>query len=469
MGRRRKKLPLLENLTVIDLAAEGKSIAKLNDQIIFIKQAVPGDVIDAQVVRKRKSYMEAVPVKFHHYSEKRSQPVCEHFNACGGCKWQNLPYSEQLFYKQKQVKDSLERIAKVELPEIQDIMPSENNYFYRNKLEFTFSTNRWFTEEELKESGEIQDWNALGFHVPGMFNKVVDINKCHLQGDPSNKIRDAVKAYAKANSLSFYNIREHKGFLRNLIVRTATTGDVMVIVVFAYGEAEEREKLLADLQEKVPEITSLMYVVNTKKNDTITDLEVLHFAGEDHITEKMEDLHFKIGAKSFYQTNSLQAYRLYQKVREFANLNGIEIVYDLYTGTGTIAQFVAKQALKVVGVEYVPEAIDDAHENAKINKLDNTDFFAGDLKDVLSDQFIAENGKPDVIILDPPRAGMHKNVVNQLLTISAKRIVYVSCNPATQARDINLLDTKYKLTAVQPVDMFPQTHHVENIALLELR
>lgn len=469
MGRDRRKLPIIENLEITNVAAEGKAIAKLDNKVIFVTQVVPGDIVDVQVIRKRKSFMEAVPVAFKKYSEIRENPFCEHFEICGGCKWQNLPYSEQLKYKHQQVIDNLERIAKVELPEIDYILPSEKTTFYRNKLEFTFSNNRWLTKDEIAKEGKLERNNALGFHVPKYWDKIVQIDKCWLQPDPSNAIRNEVKKYADQNKLTYFDLRKQEGFLRTLIIRTSSTGELMVIVVFFYEDEELQTKLLTHLKNKFPKISSLMYIINSKSNDSITDQEVLLFSGNDHIFEQMEDLKFKIGPKSFYQTNSEQAYNLYKIARDFAGLTGDEIVYDLYTGTGTIANFVAKKAKKVVGIEYVPEAIEDAKVNSDINKISNTSFFAGDLKDVLNATFIKEHGKPDVIITDPPRAGMHANVVDSILQTNPERIVYVSCNPATQARDIQLLDTSYKVTKVQPVDMFPHTYHVENIVLLEKR
>jgi len=466
VGRDRKKLPIIENVEITNIAAEGKAIAKIDNKVVFVTKVIPGDVVDLQITRKRKSYMEAVPVLFRKYSDKRLTPVCEHFEVCGGCKWQNLPYEEQLKYKHQQVIDNLQRIAKVELPEIDYILPSEKTTFYRNKLEFTFSNNRWLTKEEIQKEGKIERNNALGFHVPGLWDKIVHINKCWLQPEPSNAIRNEVKKYTDEHKLSFFDLRKQEGFLRNLIIRTSSTGELMAIVVFYYEDADERINLLNHLAFLFPEITSLMYIINTKSNDSITDQEVVLFKGKDHIFEQMEDLKFKIGAKSFYQTNSGQAYRLYKVARDFAGLTGKEIVYDLYTGTGTIANFVAKQAKKVIGIEYVPEAIEDAKINSEINTIHNTEFFAGDLKDILTSSFIKQHGKPDVIITDPPRAGMHPDVVETILNAAPEKVVYVSCNPATQARDIQLFSVKYKVIKVQPVDMFPHTYHVENIVLL---
>ncbi len=466
MGRK-NPLPFIEKVEILNIAAEGKSIAKIDNKVVFITQVIPGDIVDIQVTKKRSSFMEAIPVKFHKYSDLRVEPFCEHFGVCGGCKWQNLPYKDQLKYKHQQVVDNLERIAKVDLPEIDYILASENTAFYRNKLEFTFSNKRWLTKEEISTQDELKQDNALGFHVPKIWDKIVNINKCHLQKDPSNAIRLEVKKYADENKLSYFDIRKQEGLLRNLIIRTSTTNELMVIIVFYHDDKNAIKNLLNHIANKFPEITSLMYIVNSKSNDSITDQEVILYKGNDFFYEQMEDLKFKIGPKSFYQTNSEQAYNLYSKAREFANLTGNEIVYDLYTGTGTIANFIAKKAKKVIGIEYVPEAIEDAKVNSEINSITNTAFFAGDMKDILNKSFINTHGTPDVIISDPPRAGMHKDVIETILKANPAKIVYVSCNPATQARDINLLDINYKVTKVQPVDMFPHTFHVENIALLE--
>jgi 23S rRNA (uracil1939-C5)-methyltransferase len=463
---RRNNLPLIQNIEIVDVAAEGKAIARIEGMVVFIPFVVPGDILDVQVTKKRKSYMEALPVTFHKYSSQRQVPVCEHFGVCGGCKWQILPYDQQLFHKQKQVADNLIRIGKLNVPEILPILPSDNVEFYRNKLEFTFSNNRWLTVEEI-ESGVSFERHALGFHIPEKFDKVLDIHKCWLQRDPSNAIRDTVKQLALDNSMPFFDLRNQTGFVRNLIIRTANTGEVMVILSFFHDQEVFRNIMLSHLAKRFPEITSLMYVINGKVNDTITDQDVILYQGKDHIIEEMEGLKFKIGPKSFFQTNSEQAYKLYKVTREFAALKGKETVYDLYTGTGTIANFVAHQADKVIGIEYVPEAIEDAKENSRFNNIGNTLFFAGDIKDVLNQDFIAKHGHPDVIILDPPRAGVHQNVIDSILASLPKRIVYVSCNPATQARDISLLNEAYRITAVQPVDMFPHTHHVENVVKLE--
>lgn len=465
----RGKKPLLQEVKIEKIAAEGKSIAYIDEKVLFVPNTIPGDIVDVQVTRKRKSFMEGFVTEYRHLSELRCEPFCAHFGVCGGCKWQNLPYEQQLAFKQQEVIDNLTRIGKVELPQVNPIVGSPKTIEYRNKLEFTFCDKRYLTNEELKSGEEIVRTPALGFHIPGMFDKVLDINECRLQGAPSNELRNFIREYALAHEMSFYNVREHSGMLRNLIVRTASTGQIMVIISYT-GEASELMPALLDaVVAKFPQITSLMYVQNDKFNDTIGDLDIKCWHGVDHIFEEMEGLKFKIGPKSFYQTNSEQAYNLYFKTREFAGLTGDEIVYDLYTGTGTIANFVARKAKKVVGIEYVPEAIEDAKVNSAINGIDNTIFYAGDMKDVLSDSFIAKHGAPDVIITDPPRAGMHEDVVNTILRAAPKRVVYVSCNSATQARDLHLMDSMYKVVAVQSVDMFPHTHHVENIVLLEKR
>ena len=447
-------------------------MAKVNELVIFVPYVVPGDVVDLQVKRKKNHYAEAVAVKFHEKSPLRTEPFCSHFGVCGGCKWQCLSYEEQLKYKQKQVFDNLTRIGKVELPEFRPILGSEKTRFYRNKLEFTFSNKRWLTEEEVKQDVKYDQMNAVGFHIPGAFDKVLAIDKCWLQDDISNQIRNAVRDYAYAHKFPFFDLRMQEGLLRNIMIRTSSTGELMVVLQCKVTDDEGRRKMEEILQfmaDSFPQITSLMYVINNKCNDTIGDLDVEVFKGNDHIFEEMEGLRFKVGPKSFYQTNSEQAYNLYKVAREFAGLTGNELVYDLYTGTGTIANFVARQARKVVGIEYVPEAIEDAKVNSALNGIDNTLFYAGDMKDILTNDFIAEHGRPDVIITDPPRAGMHNDVIDVILAAEPKRIVYVSCNPATQARDLQLLDGKYKVTAVQPVDMFPHTHHVENVVQLERR
>ena len=464
---RKKKSHLFENIEVIDAGARGKSIAKSPDgRVIFLDNAIPGDVVDVRTGRKRKSYFEGRAIKFHKHSDKRTEPVCEHFGACGGCKWQHMKYEDQLFYKEKEVTNNLIRIGHLEIPEILPIAGSDKTYWYRNKMEFSFSNSRWLTQEELNSDETIEDRDACGFHIPGMWDKILDIEKCHLQEDPSNAIRNSVKSFAIEKGLSFFSPREGKGLLRNLMIRTSSTGEIMVVLQFFDDEPAEREQLMEFLSDQFPEITSLQYVVNQKGNDSIYDQEVVLFRGRDHIFEEMEGLRFKINAKSFYQTNSDQAYVLYKIGREFANLTGEEVVYDLYTGTGTIAQFVAKKARKVIGIEAVPEAIEDARENARINQIENVEFFAGDMARIFTDDFIEQHGKPDVIITDPPRDGMHKKVVAQIAAIGPKKIVYISCNSATQARDLSLLKEQYDVVKSQAVDMFPQTHHVENVVLL---
>lgn len=459
----------MEAVVIEKIAAEGKSIAFVDEKVLFVPNTVPGDVVDVQVTRKRKSFMEGVVTKYHYLSPLRREAMCRHFGTCGGCRWQNLPYERQLEFKQEEVVENLRRIGKVELENVCDIIGSERQLGYRNKLEFTFSTKRFLTREEVAAGGVLEQRPALGFHAPGLFDKVVDVEKCHLQGAPSNEIRNFIRAYALEHGLSFYDIRQQEGFLRTLIVRTASTGEVMVVVAFGHEDEAAREGLLEAVKEAFPEVTSLMYVVNEKCNDNLTDQEILCYHGRDHIFEEMEGLRFKIGAKSFYQTNSAQAYNLYKRTRELAGLTGNETVYDLYTGTGTIANFVARQARQVVGIEYVPEAIEDARMNSEINGIGNTVFYAGDMKEVLNEELIARHGRPDVVITDPPRAGMHPDVVATILRAAPQRIVYVSCNSATQARDLQLMDAAYAVKAVQPVDMFPHTHHVENIVLLERR
>ena len=472
MARKKKQLPLLEKVTITDVAAEGMALARVNDLVVFVPYVVPGDVVDLQVKRKKHSYAEAVVVHFHEYSPTRAVPFCQHYGVCGGCKWQVLPYEEQIKYKQKQVEANLRRIGKIELPEITPILGSEKTQFYRNKLEFTFSNKRWLTEEEVAQEVKYDQMNAVGFHIPGAFDKVLAIEKCWLQDDISNRIRNAMRDYAYEKGLSFFNLRTQEGLLRNLMIRTSSTGELMVLLQCNVTCAEEDEQMKGLLQyvaDGFPEITSLLYVINNKCNDTIGDLDVHVFRGNDHIFEEMEGLRFKVGPKSFYQTNSEQAYNLYKIARTYAGLTGNELVYDLYTGTGTIANFVSRQARKVVGIEYVPEAIEDAKVNSAINGIENTLFYAGDMKDILTRDFIEEHGRPDVIITDPPRAGMHTDVIDAILFAAPQRIVYVSCNPATQARDLQLLDKAYRVAAVQPVDMFPHTHHVENVVLLERR
>lgn len=469
MSRKKKALPLYPSVEVTGVAAEGKAIAKVDNMVIFVPYVVPGDVIDIQITRKKNSYAEGKAVRFEKYSDKRAEAFCEHYGTCGGCKWQILPYEEQLKHKQSQVENDLKRIGKIELPEIMPIMGSEKIQFYRNKLEYTFSNKKWLTLEQINSGETFEFMDGVGFHIPGMFDKVLDINKCWLQDDVSNQIRNFIREYCHSKGLTFFNLRNRGGLMRTLIVRTSSTGELMVIVVFYEDEKEHQADLLNAIADQFPQITSLLYILNEKANDTITDQEVLVWKGNDHIYEEMEGLKFKIGPKSFYQTNSEQAYNLYKVTRDFAGLTGNELVYDLYTGTGTIANFVAKQAKKVVGIEYVADAIEDAKVNSATNKIENTLFYAGDMKDILTQEFINEHGKPDVIITDPPRAGMHDDVVNVILFAEPQRIVYVSCNPATQARDLSLLDEKYKVVKIQPVDMFPHTHHVENVVLLELR
>jgi 23S rRNA (uracil1939-C5)-methyltransferase len=468
MGRNKKK-PFYENVRIEDIGAEGKALARVGDMVVFTKLAVPGDVVDLQVVKKRKKYQEAIVTKIHDYSKDRVDAFCSHFGVCGGCKWQFLPYAKQLLYKQKQVEDQLKRIGKIDLPEISPILGSKKDTFYRNKLEFTFSNKRWLSPEEIESGNEITNFNALGFHVPGMFDKVINIEQCWLQPEPSNKMRNFIYNYALENGYSFFDIKQKKGLLRTLIIRTSSIGETMIILSFFQNEKSKIHRILDAVKKQFPETTSIMYVVNSKGNDTINDQEIKCFYGRDHIFEKMEGLKFKIGPKSFYQTNPEQAYELYKIAREFAGLTGNEIVYDLYTGTGTIANFVAKQAQKVIGLEYIPEAIEDAKENSAINRIDNTIFYAGDIKDLLNENFCTQHGAPDVIITDPPRAGMHADVIKSIIAILPEKIVYVSCNPATQARDIALLNAHYKTTKIQPVDMFPHTHHVENVVLLEKR
>ncbi len=470
----RKIFPILEGVKIEAVAAEGKAVAHVNDMAVFVPFVVPGDIVDLRIRKKRKNYAEAEVVRFVEYSPLRVKPVCKHFGVCGGCKWQNLPYDEQLKAKQQQVFDQLTRIGKVELPKFLPILGSEKIYEYRNKTEYGCANKRWYTRAELDalppDAGLSQ--GAIGFHITGAFDKIYPIEKCWLMDDLHNQIRNDIYQYAKENSLSFFDIRGHKGLLRDIMFRNSNTGEWMLLIQFHYDDPTDKEKaqlLLQHLVDKFPQITSLLYVDNQKCNDTFGDLELTTFKGNDYIIETMEDLKFKVNAKSFYQTNTDQAYRLYCVARDFAHLEGNEIVYDLYTGTGTIANFVAHQAQKVIGIEYVPEAIENAKVNSQINAIENTDFFAGDMKDILTDDFIAEHGQPDVIITDPPRAGMHPDVVKVILNAAPKRIVYVSCNPATQARDLSLLDPLYKVEAVQPVDMFPHTPHVENVVLLSKR
>ena len=469
MSRKRKELPLLEGVEITGVAAEGKSIARVNDMVVFIPYGAPGDIVDVKIDKKKHSYAEGHIVNLVKPSEVRQDPFCQHFGVCGGCKWQHLPYNEQLKYKQQQVKDAMERIAKVPIPEITPILGSANTQFYRNKLEFTFSNKCWLTFEEMRSGKEFPDRNALGFHIPGAFDKVLDIKKCWLQNDISNEIRLFIREYALSKSYTFYDLKAQHGLMRTIMVRTASTGDIMLVVVFGEDDRDKIADVMTAIADKFPQITSLLYVVNLKVNDTIGDQDIITFKGKDYIEEEMEGLKFRVGAKSFYQTNSEQAYELYKVARNMANLTGDELVYDLYTGTGTIANFVARNSKKVVGIEYVEDAIADAKLNSKVNGIENTLFYAGDMKDVLTEAFVAQHGKPDVMIVDPPRAGMHEDVVNVILSSEPKRIVYVSCNPATQARDLALLDKKYIVTEIHPVDMFPHTHHVENVVGLTLK
>jgi 23S rRNA (uracil1939-C5)-methyltransferase len=466
---RNKKKPLYREVVIESIGAEGKSLARVGDMVLFTRLVVPGDKVDIQIIKKKKNYQEGIVTHIHEYSSDRVDAFCDHFGICGGCKWQFLPYSKQLIYKEKQVNDQLRRIGKIDITEISPIIGSRNETFYRNKLEFTFSNKRWLTVDEIGQDITTMNLNSLGFHVPGMFDKVINIQKCWLQPEPSNKIRNFIYHYAIQNHLDFFDIKGQQGFLRTLIIRTTSTGEIMVLISFFKEDKQNREIFLNSLEKEFPEITSLLYVINEKGNDTITDQEIILFKGKDFILEEMENLKFKIGPKSFYQTNSEQAYNLYKVVRDFAGLEGTETVYDLYTGTGTIANFIARNVKKVIGIEYVPEAIEDAKINSSINKIENTLFFAGDIKDVLTDELIFEHGKPDVIITDPPRAGMHTDVVKSIIKLNPEKIVYVSCNPATQARDILLMSEYYKTTKIQPVDMFPHTHHVENVVLLEKR
>lgn len=469
MARKRKELPILEGVEIIDVAAEGNSLARVNDMVVFVPYGAPGDIADVKLDKKKKSYAEGHIVNMVKPSEIRQEPKCEHFGTCGGCRWQHLPYEFQLKCKQQQVSDALTRIAKIEIPEITPILGSKNIWEYRNKMEYTFSNKCWLTYEQMKSGEEFPDRDAAGFHISGAFDKVLDINKCHLQDDLGNQLRIFIKQFGKDNGYSFYDLRAQQGLLRTLMIRIASTGEIMAVIVFGENDESKIKSLLEAVKDKFPQITSLLYVVNLKVNDTISDQNIITYSGKEFIEEEMEGLRFRVGPKSFYQTNSLQAYELYKVARNFAELTGNELVYDLYTGTGTIANFVARQASKVIGIEYVPEAIEDAKINSNINNINNTLFYAGDMKDVLTDDFISEHGRPDVMIVDPPRAGMHDDVVKVILNASPRRIVYVSCNPATQARDLALLDAKYKVEAIQPVDMFPHTHHVENVVKLTLR
>lgn len=474
MERKYREPQIIENVEITDAGSEGKAIAKVNDMVIFVPFVVPGDIADLRIIKKKKNFAEAKAIKIHKYSDKRVEARCEHFGICGGCKWQGMNYNDQLFYKQKQVEDNLQRIGKIDISTIKPIIASENIFYYRNKLEYTFSSKRWLLDGEAASETDRDsiNMNALGFHIPQLFDRVLDINKCFLQKDPSNDIRNAIKAYAQENKYSFFDARKWEGYLRNLIIRTTTTGDLMVILIVKDDNPKNNHRFLDFIYEKFPEITSLMYVVNNKRNDTINDLEIRLYKGNPHIIEKMQaynnqkELQFIIGPKSFYQTNSEQAYRLYKVAADFAEFKGNEVVFDLYTGTGTIANFIAGSVKKVVGIEYVPEAIEDAYRNAVHNNIDNAIFYAGDMVKVLTDEFISINGKPDIIITDPPRAGMHDKVVEQIIKVAPEKVIYISCNPATQARDIALMSDTYKVEKIQPVDMFPHTHHVENVVLL---
>ncbi|MBB5638675.1 23S rRNA (uracil1939-C5)-methyltransferase [Pedobacter cryoconitis] len=469
MSRNRKAgtVTILPNLSIIDIAEEGKGVAKADELVVFVDKAVPGDIVDVKIVKKKKNFAEAVIETLHTASDLRTDPFCEHFGTCGGCKWQHMQYDAQLHFKQKNVEAALQRLAKVDTSSMEPILGSAENKYYRNKLEYTFSNKRWLNSQDMTDRDDLE-MNALGFHVPLRFDKILDIQHCYLQAEPSNTLRNEVRGYALKNGLSFYDLRNHEGSLRNLIIRTSSTGEVMVVVVFAYAEQEQVDGLMEHLKSNFPEITSLLYILNQKKNDTIFDQEVITYAGRDYIFEEMNGLKFKIGAKSFYQTNSLQAHELYKITKEFAGFKGDELVYDLYTGAGTIANFIAGSVKQVIGVEYVPTAIEDAKFNSELNGIENTVFYAGDMKDILTTDFIAAHGKPDVVITDPPRAGMHTDVVERLLEMEAEKIVYVSCNAATQARDLALLKEKYEVSRIRPVDMFPHTQHVENVVLLNL-
>jgi 23S rRNA (uracil1939-C5)-methyltransferase len=466
-----KKIPadkkFLNNIQVIDIAEEGKGVGKSDDLVIFIDKAVPGDVVDVELLRRKKKFYEGRIQNIVKPSDHRTEPFCDHFGVCGGCKWQHLKYDAQLLFKQKSVVDALQRLAKVDTSGIEPILGSKETSYYRNKLEYTFSDKRWLTDGDMRSDQEME-MNALGYHIPGRFDKILDIEHCYLQADPSNNIRNKVREYALANKISFYNLKNHEGSLRNLIIRTSSTGELMVIVVFAYVEEEQIKGMMEFISNEFKNLKSLLYIINQKKNDTIFDQDIHVFEGADHIFENMNGLKFKIGPKSFYQTNSEQAFELYKITKDFAGFKGDELVYDLYTGAGTIANFIAGSVKSVVGIEYVPTAIEDAKINSEINAIENTSFFAGDMKDILNAEFIQTHGKPDVVITDPPRAGMHADVVKRLLEMEAEKIVYVSCNAATQARDIALMKDKYEVSRIRPVDMFPHTQHVENVVLLTL-
>jgi len=463
---RKKEFPLLEKVRITDIGAEGNALARVDNMVVFVPMLIPGDVVDIKVIRKRKKYIEGKVVRFHEYSSDRINPRCIYFGTCGGCRWQHLPYPLQLKYKEKQVCDNLKRIGKIDLPYISPIIGSKEEYLYRNKLEYTFSDKRWLTDEEVKSGIRFGKEPALGFHIPGLFDKVLDIAECHLQPEPSNSIKNSVRKYAIENGLSFFDLKEQKGFLRNIVIRNAMDGSIMVILVFFHEDEEKRKGVMDFLVAEHPQITSLQYIINPKKNSSLTDQDPVLYKGSDYLTEEIDGLKFRIGAKSFYQTNTKQAITLYRITREFAGLSGKEIVYDLYTGTGTIANYLAGSAQKVVGIEYVEEAVKDAGINSGINNITNTIFFSGDMKEVLTEKFISDNGRPDVVITDPPRAGMHEDVVKAIIQAQPEKVVYVSCNPSTQARDILLMSQCYYVDKVQPVDMFPHTHHVENVVLL---
>lgn len=465
----RRKKPIIENLEITDIAAEGVSIGRHNNYVIFVRGVIPGDIVDVQLTRTRKAYSESRLLRIREYSKDRIEPFCSHFNRCGGCKWQMLPYQKQLYYKQKQVVDQLSRIGGVNTDRINPIIASDKDTFYRNKLEFTFASRRWLEDNEPEMDKDTRELEGLGFHVQGMFDRIIDIEKCYLQDDPSNEIRNKIRQYTRQDGYEYYNSRSHEGFMRNIIIRTSSTGEIMLIVIFAKPDTEKIESLMSFIAREFPNLTSLQYIINEKFNDSIYDQNVVCFSGRDHIFEELDGLKFKINAKSFFQTNTDQTLQLYRKTVEFANIKSDEIVYDLYTGTGTIANYVAQKCKKVVGIESVPEAIEDAKENSRINGISNTVFYAGDMKDILNEEFIQKNGIPDTIILDPPRAGIHENVIKAIRFASPYKIVYVSCNPATQARDIALLSDVYDVLDIQPVDMFPHTHHVENIVVMVKR
>jgi len=464
---RKKELHLLEKVRITDIGSEGNAIARVDNHVVFVPMLIPGDVVDIKVRKKKKRYLEGSVVRFHEYSADRIKPVCRHFGVCGGCRWQHLPYALQLHYKEKQVADNLTRIGKIDLPAVSPIIGSSQELRYRNKLEYAFSDKRWLTREEVSSDHDYEDEDALGFHIPGFFDKVLDIRECHLQPEPSNAIRDAVRRFAHKNSYRFFNMRQHTGFLRNLVIRNSSGGSFMVIVVFFHDEPERRNRLLDHLASEFTRITSLFYVINSKKNDSLADQEPVLYKGEDHLEEELDGLKFRIGPKSFFQTNREQALKLYRSAASMAGLTGNETVYDLYTGTGTIANFMASKAKRVIGIEYIGEAVRDAEINSAVNKITNTEFLAGDIKNVLSGQLAEKYGHPDVVITDPPRAGMHEDVIRRIIEAGPRKIVYISCNPATQARDISLLAGRFRVTRIQPVDMFPQTHHVENIVLME--